>query len=64
MKNNSIQDSNSTGVHPSTKDYSDGKLSKSKIYNPNNYYHTSYFRNLNWDDWSCKYGQIAGDCVY
>ena len=63
MKNNSIQDSNSTGVHPSTKDYSDGKLSKSTVYNPNNYYHTSYFRNLNWDDWSCKYGQIAGDCV-
>ena len=31
--------------------------------NPNNYYHNGYFASLNWDDWTCKFCQIAGDCV-
>ena len=31
--------------------------------NPNNYYHNGYFSSLNWDDYTSKYCQIAGDCV-
>ncbi len=65
MKNTdySGDNGNSTGQAPSQTDYSDNKLSSSDLYNPNNYYHTGYFQSLNWDDWSCKYCQIAGDCV-
>ncbi len=40
-----------------------GKVSTSDIYNVNNYYHNGHWRSLNWDDWTCKYAQIAGDCV-
>lgn len=54
---------NTTGLVPAEADYDISKLSDSKIYNPNNYYHTGYFQSLNWDDWTCKYAQIAGDCV-
>ena len=54
---------NSTGNYPSTTDYDIKKTSDSSVYNPNNYYHTGYFQSLNWDDWTCKYCQIAGDCV-
>ena len=54
---------NSTGSLPDKSDYSDLKISKSSTYNPNNYYHTGYFQSLNWDDWTCKYCQIDGDCV-
>lgn len=54
---------NSTGLMPDTSDYGDQKLSSHALYNHNNYYHTGYFQSLNWDDWSCKYCQIAGDCV-
>jgi glycosidase len=39
------------------------KVSTSDTYNANNYWHTGYFQSLNWDDWSCKFAQIAGDCV-
>lgn len=39
------------------------KVSTSDTYNPHNYYHNGYWQSLNWDDWSCKYCQIAGDCV-
>ena len=31
--------------------------------NANNYYHNGYFASLNWDDYTNKYCQIAGDCV-
>lgn len=65
MKNTdySGNNGNSTGLAPAQTDYSDNKLSSSDLYNPNNYYHTGYFQSLNWDDWSCKYCQIDGDCV-
>ena len=54
---------NTTGLKPAEADYGTEKLSSSDKYNPNNYYHTGYFSSLNWDDWTCKYAQIAGDCV-
>lgn len=54
---------NSTGLTPASSDYSMTKVSTSDVYNANNYYHTGYWQSLNWDDWSCKYCQIEGDCV-
>ena len=65
MKNTaySSENGNSTGNLPSSKDYDTGKLSTHELYNANNYYHSGYFQSLNWDDWTCKYAQIAGDCV-
>ena len=65
MKNTtySSDNGNSTGNLPSSKDYGTGKLSTHELYNANNYYHSGYFQSLNWDDWTCKYAQIAGDCV-
>ncbi|MGN0492001.1 alpha-amylase family glycosyl hydrolase [Ruminococcus sp.] len=65
MKNTTYtgDNGNSTGVLPASKDYEMNKVSQSDIYNPNNYYHSGYFQSLNWDDWTCKYAQIAGDCV-
>ncbi|MGN0476388.1 MAG: alpha-amylase family glycosyl hydrolase [Ruminococcus sp.] len=57
------ENGNSTGVLPDSKDYESNKVSQSEKYNPNNYYHTGYFQSLNWDDWTCKFCQIAGDCV-
>lgn len=39
------------------------RISHSDIDNVNNYYHNSYWRNYNWDDYATKYSQIAGDCV-
>ncbi|MDO4419070.1 MAG: alpha-amylase family glycosyl hydrolase [Ruminococcus sp.] len=54
---------NSTGSHPDDVDYGMEKVSNDAKYNPNNYFHTGYFQSLNWDDWTCKYAQIAGDCV-
>ena len=54
---------NTTGLQPAKADYGTEKLSGSDKFNPNNYYHTGYFSSLNWDDWTCKYCQIAGDCV-
>ena len=38
-------------------------VSYDKVSNPNNYYHNGHFASLNWDDWTCKFCQIAGDCV-
>ena len=61
--NYSGDNGNSTGNMPSTKDYDIGKLSSSDKFNAHNYFHTGYFQSLNWDDWTCKYYQIAGDCV-
>ncbi len=39
------------------------KVSTDSVYNAKNYYHNGYWQSLNWDDWTCKYAQIAGDCV-
>ena len=65
MKNTTYtgDNGNSTGNYPSSADYGIGKLSSHELYNANNYYHSGYFQSLNWDDWTCKYAQIAGDCV-
>lgn len=57
------ENGNSTGNMPASTDYGMNKVSTDAKYNPNNYYHTGYFQSLNWDDWTCKYCQIAGDCV-
>lgn len=54
---------NSTGNLPADEDYDEGKLSHSDVFNPNNYYHSGYFKNLYWDCWTNKFCQIAGDCV-
>ena len=62
---------NSTTGSPEAKDYEMTKMSTSDKYNPNNYYHTGYFQNPNYDDWTnpnyddwtTKFSQIAGDCV-
>ena len=54
---------NSTGNYPSDTDYGTNKLSNSDTFNSHNYFHSGYFQSLNWDDWTCKYCQIAGDCV-
>ncbi len=63
MKNTNASGNNSTGPHPAQSDYGTEKLSNSDKYNANNYWHSGYFQSLNWDDWTCKYAQIAGDCV-
>ncbi len=65
MKNTTYtgENGNSTGNLPGAKDYEINKVSTSDTYNKNNYYHTGYFQSLNWDDWTCKFAQIAGDCV-
>ena len=63
MKNLTSTGQNSKGSQPDTTDYTINKVSQSNKLNPNNYYHTGYFQSLNWDDWTCKYSQIAGDCV-
>ncbi len=56
-------DGNSTGPQPDTKDFAMNKVSQSDTYNPNNYYHSGYFQSPNYDDWTTKFSQIAGDCV-
>ena len=39
-------------------------VSYDNTFDPNNYYHNGYFgTNYNWDDYTCKFHQIAGDCV-
>ncbi|MBQ2971020.1 MAG: starch-binding protein [Ruminococcus sp.] len=65
MKNTSSAagGNNSTGIFPDDVDYGMAKVSTDPNCNPNNYYHTGYFQSLNWDDWTCKFCQIAGDCV-
>ncbi len=55
---------NSTGTHPDmSQDSTIKKISQSDTLNANNYYHSGYFQSMNWDDWACKFCQIAGDCV-
>ncbi|MBQ8573149.1 MAG: starch-binding protein [Ruminococcus sp.] len=48
---------------PGDADYDIIKLSSSDKYNKDNYYHSGYFQSPNWDDWTTKFCQIAGDCV-
>ena len=38
-------------------------VSRDATCNSKNYYHNGYYASLNWDDYTCKYCQIAGDCV-
>lgn len=57
------EEGNSTNHQPSTSDFDILKVSQSSTYNPNNYYHTGYFQSHNFDDWTTKFCQIAGDCV-
>ncbi len=38
-------------------------VSRDSVANPNNYYHNGYYGGFNWDDYTNKYSQIAGDCV-
>lgn len=59
----SSDNGNSTGILPGEKDYDMNKISQSDTLNANNYYHSGYFQSMNWDDWACKFCQIAGDCV-
>ena len=40
-----------------------GNVSRDSLCNSKNYYHNGYYSSLNWDDYSAKYCQIAGDCV-
>ncbi len=54
---------NTTGTWPDDADYNSSKVSTDATYNANNYWHSGYFQSLNWDDWTCKFAQIAGDCV-
>ena len=65
MKNTSYagDNGNSTGHLPDDKDFEMNKVSTSDIYNPNNYYHSGYFQSHNFDNWTTKFSQIAGDCV-
>ncbi len=65
MKNVSYSgdNGNTKGSQPDTQDYDINKVSSSAVYNPDNYYHTGYFQSHNYDDWTTKFCQIAGDCV-
>ncbi len=54
---------NTTGIKPGDDDYELTKLSDSDTYNAENYWHSGYWQSPNWDDWTTKYCQIAGDCV-
>lgn len=62
MKDTSVSANNATDS-PLTDVANSAKVSTNGVYNPNNYYHNGYWKSLNWDDWTCKYAQIAGDCV-
>lgn len=52
-----------TSIEDILADNSGNMVSRSDTKNANNYYHNGYWASLNWDDISCKYCQIAGDCV-
>ena len=50
-------------VMKQTKGFTD-YVSTDPVCNANNYYHNGYFGDgMNWDDYTCKFHQIAGDCV-
>ena len=62
MKQTGVTENNDT-QSPLNDVKTDAKVSRDPVYNSNNYYHNGYWQSLNWDDWTCKYAQIAGDCV-
>lgn len=62
MKDTAVRENNST-QSPLNDAENDAKVSTNGVYNADNYYHNGYWKSLNWDDWTCKYAQIAGDCV-
>ena len=62
MKDTTITTNNDTGS-PLNDAKTMAKVSTNGTYNAKNYYHNGYWQSLNWDDWTCKYAQIAGDCV-
>ncbi len=62
MKDTTVTANNDTSS-PLNDVSNDAKVSTNGVYNANNYYHNGYWQSLNWDDWTCKYAQIAGDCV-
>ena len=62
MKQTNITANNNT-QSPLNDAQTDAKVSRDPLYNSQNYYHNGYWQSLNWDDWTCKYAQIAGDCV-
>ena len=62
MKDTGVKENNATDS-PLSDTKSTAKVSTNGVYNANNYYHNGYWQSLNWDDWTCKYAQIAGDCV-
>ncbi len=62
MKQTGVTENNNT-QSPLNDMKTEAKVSKDPVFNANNYYHNGYWQSLNWDDWTCKYAQIAGDCV-
>ncbi|MBQ1546138.1 MAG: starch-binding protein, partial [Clostridia bacterium] len=62
MKDTGVKANNATDSPLSDVGVKD-KVSTNGVYNASNYYHNGYWQSLNWDDWTCKYAQIAGDCV-
>ena len=38
-------------------------VSRDPVANSNNYYHNGFYGGFNWDNYTNKYSQIAGDCV-
>ncbi len=62
MKDTTVKANNATDSPNSDVGVAD-KVSTNGVYNADNYYHNGYWQSLNWDDWTCKYAQIAGDCV-
>lgn len=62
MKNLSPTANNDT-QDPIGDTLTDDKMSKSDQFNANNNYHSGYWQSHNYDDWTTKFCQIAGDCV-
>lgn len=62
MKDTTVEQNNAT-KDPLGDVGNSAKVSTNGVYNANNYFHNGYWQSLNWDDWTCKYCQIAGDCV-
>ena len=62
MKQTNVTANNNT-ESPLKDTETDEKVSHDPVFNSKNYYHNGYWQSLNWDDWTCKYAQIDGDCV-
>ncbi|GHU82010.1 hypothetical protein AGMMS50284_3120 [Clostridia bacterium] len=63
MKQLSSPTQNSTSGNPIADIGKADKVSTDPNFNTKNYYHNGYWQSLNWDDYTAKYAQIAGDCV-